>query len=99
MNLPPPIATSVLQQHINAVLANGASIAAQKQVDGTADDTSDEDPDTSDDNLDNDDDDDENKVIEHFEREEEKREEKAMKTYKIRFQIAKIFQSLFNAIL
>lgn len=57
MALPPAVAASVLQQHINAVLANsGTSIA--KQVDGTAD-TSDEDgSDVSDDNLDNDDDDD-----------------------------------------
>lgn len=63
MGLPPTVATSVLQQHINAVLANHASIGAQRQVDGTAEDTSDEDPsDISDDNLDNDEDDDENKV-------------------------------------
>lgn len=57
MSLPPAVAASVLQQHINAVLANsGTSIA--KQLDGTAD-TSDEDgSDVSDDNLDNDDDDD-----------------------------------------
>lgn len=57
MSLPPTVAASVLQQHINAVLANsGTSVA--RQLDGTAD-TSDEDgSDVSDDNLDNDDDDD-----------------------------------------
>ncbi|XP_031629156.1 transcription initiation factor IIA subunit 1 [Contarinia nasturtii] len=55
MNLPPSVAASVLQQHINAVLTNNA---LAKQVDGTAD-TSDEDgSDVSDDNMDNDDDDD-----------------------------------------
>lgn len=57
MSLPPQIAATLLQQHINAVLANSGSAIA-KQVDGTAD-TSDEDgSDVSDDNLDNDDDDD-----------------------------------------
>lgn len=57
MTLPPAIAASVLQQHINAVLAN-SSTPISKQVDGTAD-TSDEDvSDASDDNMDNDDDDD-----------------------------------------
>lgn len=57
MTLPPAVAASVLQQHINAVLASGGTPIA-KQVDGTAD-TSDEDgSDVSDDNLDNDDEDD-----------------------------------------
>lgn len=62
MTLPPAIAASVLQQHINAVLAN-SSTPISKQVDGTAD-TSDEDvSDGSDDNMDNDDDDDNIQVI------------------------------------
>lgn len=57
MTLPPAVAASVLQQHINAVLASGGT-PISKQVDGTAD-TSDEDgSDVSDDNLDNDDEDD-----------------------------------------
>lgn len=57
MTLPSNVAASVLQQHINAVLANSGTPIA-RQVDGTAD-TSDEDgSDVSDDNLDNDDDDD-----------------------------------------
>lgn len=60
MSLPPALASSVLQQHINSVLQNNAMqhpIAMQKQLDGSAD-TSDEDgSDISDDNLDNDDDD------------------------------------------
>lgn len=57
MTLPPAVAASVLQQHINAVLASSGT-PISKQVDGTAD-TSDEDgSDVSDDNLDNDDDDD-----------------------------------------
>lgn len=59
MTLPPAVATSVLQQHINAVLASGGTMPIVKtQVDGAAD-TSDEDgSDVSDDNLDNDDEDD-----------------------------------------
>lgn len=62
MALPPTVAASVLQQHINAVLNNGGTPIA-KQVDGTAD-TSDEDvSDASDDNMDNDDDDDNLPVI------------------------------------
>lgn len=57
MTLPPAVAASVLQQHINAVLAS-SSTAISKQVDGTADTSDDEGSDVSDDNLDNDDDDD-----------------------------------------
>lgn len=60
MSLPPALASSVLQQHVNAVLQNNSmqSIQMQKQVDGAADDTSEEEgSDVSDDNLDNDDDD------------------------------------------
>lgn len=62
MSLPTNIAASVLQQHINAALANtGHAIPTQKQVDGTADTSDDEDgSDVSDDALDNDDEDDEN---------------------------------------
>lgn len=57
MSLPQAVAASVLQQHINAVLANSGTPIA-KQVDGTAD-TSDEDgSDVSDDNMNDDDDDD-----------------------------------------
>lgn len=61
MSLPPALASSVLQQHIDAVLLQNnsiQSIALRKQLDGSAD-TSDEDgSDVSDDNLDNDDEDD-----------------------------------------
>lgn len=60
MSLPPALASSVLQQHVNAVLQSNSmqSIQMQKQVDGAADDTSEEEgSDVSDDNLDNDDDD------------------------------------------
>ncbi|XP_055307859.1 transcription initiation factor IIA subunit 1 [Sitodiplosis mosellana] len=57
MTLPPAVAASVLQQHINAVLANSGTTIA-KQLDGTADTSDDEGSDVSDDNLDNDDDDD-----------------------------------------
>lgn len=65
MTLPPAVAASVLQQHINAVLASGRTPIA-KQVDGTAD-TSDEDgSDVSDDNLDNEDEDDNMQVSEMF---------------------------------
>lgn len=68
MTLPPAVAASVLQQHINAVLASSGT-PISKQVDGTAD-TSDEDgSDVSDDNLDNDDDDD--NMHDHDEEEEE----------------------------
>lgn len=58
MTLPPAVAASVLQQHINAVLASGGTPIA-KQLDGTADTSDDEEgSDVSDDNLDNDDEDD-----------------------------------------
>lgn len=60
MSLPPAIASSVLQQHINAVLQSNSiqTIAMQKQLDGTTDTTDEEGSDVSDDNLDNDDEDD-----------------------------------------
>lgn len=65
MALPPAVAASVLQQHINAVLANSGTPIA-KQLDGTVD-TSDEDvSDASDDNIDNDDDDDNIQVSHEF---------------------------------
>lgn len=55
------VAASVLQQHINAVLASsGTTIAQQKQVDGCADTSDDDGSDVSDDKSDNDEDDDEN---------------------------------------
>lgn len=57
MTLPPAVAASVLQQHINAVLANSGT-PISKQLDGTADTSDDDGSDVSDDNLDNDDDDD-----------------------------------------
>lgn len=61
MSLPPALASSVLQAHIDGELQNKPiqSLAIQKQMDGSAD-TSDEDDgsDVSDDNLDNDDEDD-----------------------------------------
>ncbi|XP_059607606.1 transcription initiation factor IIA subunit 1 [Phlebotomus argentipes] len=62
MSLPPPIASSVLQQHVNSTLQNQlGTISIQKQLDGAAD-TSDEDgTDVSDDdNIDGDDDDPDN---------------------------------------
>ncbi|KAG4069506.1 hypothetical protein HA402_006872 [Bradysia odoriphaga] len=62
MQLPPTLASSVLQQHVTAMLQNivmvSNAVTVQKQLDGAAD-TSDEDAsDVSDDNLDGDDDDD-----------------------------------------
>ncbi|GAB0091599.1 transcription initiation factor IIA subunit 1 [Sergentomyia squamirostris] len=63
MSLPPPIASSVLQQHVNSTLQNQnmGSISIQKQLDGAVD-TSDEDGSdvSDDDNLDGDDDDPDN---------------------------------------
>lgn len=64
MSLPPALASTVLQKHIDSVLQNNAmqSIAIKKQLDGSAD-TSDEDgSDISDDNNDNDDDDEEDDI-------------------------------------
>lgn len=60
MSLPPALASSVLQQHINAVLQSNSiqTISMQKQLDGTTDTTDEEGSDVSDDNLDNDDEDD-----------------------------------------
>lgn len=63
MTLPPAVAASVLQQHINAVLASGGTPIA-KQLDGTADTSEEEGSDVSDDNLDNDDEDDNMQVKE-----------------------------------
>lgn len=59
MSLPPALASSVLQQHVNAVLQNNSmqAIAMQKQLDGAADTSEEEGSEVSDDNLDNDDDD------------------------------------------
>uniref|UniRef100_A0A1L8DI02 Putative transcription factor iia n=3 Tax=Nyssomyia TaxID=252611 RepID=A0A1L8DI02_9DIPT len=63
MSLPPQIASSVLQQHVNSTLQNQTmgSISIQKQLDGAAD-TSDEDGSdvSDDDNMDGDDDDPDN---------------------------------------
>ena len=56
MNLPPALASSVLQQHVNTTLQNNA-LAAQRQLDG-AQDTSDEGSEISDADVDPDDDDD-----------------------------------------
>lgn len=60
MTLPPALASSVLQQHVNAVLQNNSAnaIAIQKQMDGAADTSEEEGSEVSDDNLDNDDEDD-----------------------------------------
>lgn len=59
MSLPPALASSVLQQHVNAVLQNNSmqSIAMQKQLDGAADTSEEEGSEVSDDNLDDNDDD------------------------------------------
>lgn len=57
MSLPPQLASSVLQQHVNAWLQN-QSLTLQKQMDGANDTSDDEASDVSDDNLDGDDDDD-----------------------------------------
>uniref|UniRef100_A0A6B2EJX6 Putative transcription factor iia l isoform a n=1 Tax=Phlebotomus kandelakii TaxID=1109342 RepID=A0A6B2EJX6_9DIPT len=63
MSLPPAIASSVLQQHVNSTLQNQSmgSISIQKQLDGAAD-TSDEDGSdvSDDDNIDGEDDDPDN---------------------------------------
>ncbi|XP_063697037.1 transcription initiation factor IIA subunit 1 [Culicoides brevitarsis] len=59
MPLPPQIASSVLQQHVNSQLqnVNMNRISVQKQMDGAADTSDEEDvSDISDDHLDNDDD-------------------------------------------
>lgn len=59
MSLPPALASSVLQQHVNAVLQNNSmqAIAMQKQLDGAADTSEEEGSEVSDDNLDDNDDD------------------------------------------
>lgn len=56
LSLPPALASTVLQQHIDSVLANNATI--KQQLDGAADTSDDENSDASDD-LDNNEDDDE----------------------------------------
>lgn len=59
MTLPPQLASSVLQQHVNAVLQNNTMpLPMHRQLDGTADTSDDDGSDVSDDNLDGDDDDD-----------------------------------------
>lgn len=61
------VAASVLQQHINAVLASsGTTISQQKQVDGCADTSDDDGSDVSDDKSDNDEDDDENLQVKFY---------------------------------
>lgn len=69
MTLPPAVAASVLQQHINAVLASGSAPIIKTQVDGAADTSDEEGSDVSDDNIDNDDEDD--NMQENDEEEEE----------------------------
>lgn len=59
MSLPVSLASSVLQQHVNAVLQNNTMpLPLQRQLDGTQDTSDDDGSDVSDDNLDGDDDDD-----------------------------------------
>ncbi|KAH8306426.1 hypothetical protein KR018_011102, partial [Drosophila ironensis] len=61
MSLPTTLASSVLQQHVNAALSNvnqQKSLAAAKQLDGALDSSEEDESEESDDNIDNDDDDD-----------------------------------------
>lgn len=61
MGLPTQLASSVLQQHVNAALQSSAmakTLNTAKQLDGTADTSDEEDSEESDGNLDNDDEDD-----------------------------------------
>ncbi|XP_017082923.1 transcription initiation factor IIA subunit 1 isoform X2 [Drosophila eugracilis] len=61
MSLPTTLASSVLQQHVNAALASAnhqKSLAAAKQLDGALDSSDEDESEESDDNIDNDDDDD-----------------------------------------
>ncbi|XP_020799832.1 transcription initiation factor IIA subunit 1 isoform X1 [Drosophila serrata] len=61
MTLPTTLASSVLQQHVNAALSSAnhqKSLAAAKQLDGALDSSDEDESEESDDNIDNDDDDD-----------------------------------------
>ncbi|XP_011211142.2 transcription initiation factor IIA subunit 1 isoform X1 [Bactrocera dorsalis] len=61
MSLPTTLASSVLQQHVNAALINSnmqKSFNASKQLDGAVDTSDEDESEESDDNMDNDDDDD-----------------------------------------
>ncbi|XP_053969453.1 transcription initiation factor IIA subunit 1 isoform X1 [Anastrepha ludens] len=61
MSLPTTLASSVLQQHVNAALINSnmqKSFNATKQLDGAVDTSDEDESEESDDNMDNDDDDD-----------------------------------------
>ncbi|XP_016943749.1 transcription initiation factor IIA subunit 1 isoform X1 [Drosophila suzukii] len=61
MSLPTTLASSVLQQHVNAALSNAnhqKNLAASKQLDGALDSSDEDESEESDDNIDNDDDDD-----------------------------------------
>ncbi|KAH8383655.1 hypothetical protein KR009_009944, partial [Drosophila setifemur] len=61
MSLPTTLASSVLQQHVNAALSNAnhqKNLAAAKQLDGALDSSDEDESEESDDNIDNDDDDD-----------------------------------------
>ncbi|ALC47262.1 TfIIA-L [Drosophila busckii] len=61
MSLPTTLASSVLQQHVNAALSNAnhqKNLAIAKQLDGALDSSEEDESEESDDNMDNDDDDD-----------------------------------------
>ncbi|KAH8288857.1 hypothetical protein KR054_010728, partial [Drosophila jambulina] len=61
MTLPTTLASSVLQQHVNAALSSAnhqKNMAAAKQLDGALDSSDEDESEESDDNIDNDDDDD-----------------------------------------
>ncbi|KAH8363260.1 hypothetical protein KR084_007627 [Drosophila pseudotakahashii] len=61
MSLPTTLASSVLQQHVNAALSSAnhqKNLAASKQLDGALDSSDEDESEESDDNIDNDDDDD-----------------------------------------
>lgn len=61
MTLPTTLASSVLQQHVNAALSSAnhqKNLAAAKQMDGALDSSDEDESEESDDNIDNDDDDD-----------------------------------------
>ncbi|KAH8310935.1 hypothetical protein KR044_003495, partial [Drosophila immigrans] len=61
MSLPTTLASSVLQQHVNAALTNAnhqKNMAIAKQLDGALDSSEEDESEESDDNMDNDDDDD-----------------------------------------
>ncbi|KAH8242849.1 hypothetical protein KR032_002588 [Drosophila birchii] len=61
MTLPTTLASSVLQQHVNAALSSAnhqKNLAAAKHLDGALDSSDEEESEESDDNIDNDDDDD-----------------------------------------